>query len=280
MLTSSFLFAQGITEDMERAIWARGVTSWEILRKYPGEAAEVIGDSRSQKLLAAVAEAETARVNGDYAWFRKHWPEKSLWRLWKGFCAPEQVALVDIETTGRTPGYDNITVIGLANGVQEYAFVAGRPQANDQAIEEYLEAIKAYHLLITFNGVSFDVPFIEKHFAAQGYHVEQPHLDLIWPARSIGLSGGLKDMEKQVGIVREEDIADVRGAEAITLWGQWTQRNDRAAYDRLVTYCKADCTNLQPFAEHIYNRKWEECYGKHAQEIDLDATHGEQMTLF
>ena len=41
--------------------------------------------------------------------------------------APEQVALVDIETTGLTPGYDQITVIGLADSKGSRAFVAGKP---------------------------------------------------------------------------------------------------------------------------------------------------------
>ena len=87
-------------------------------------------------------------------------------------------------------------------------------------------------------------------------------------------------MEKQIGIKRSGDIADMRGNEAITLWGSWKQRGDRAAYDKLVTYCKADCTNLQEFAEHVYTQKWQQAYHAHASDIDLDAQSGEQLSLF
>ncbi|MBA3938241.1 MAG: hypothetical protein H0X38_12320, partial [Planctomycetes bacterium] len=48
MLTRSFIFAKGMTEELERALWGRGVISWDVLRKQPGEAAEVLGASRGQ----------------------------------------------------------------------------------------------------------------------------------------------------------------------------------------------------------------------------------------
>jgi uncharacterized protein YprB with RNaseH-like and TPR domain len=280
MLTRSFIFASGITEDMERELWRRGVTSWEILRQHPGEATAALGEGRGKKLLQAVSEAQQALEGGDMHWFRVNWPEREFWRLWEGYCRPEERALVDIETTGRTPGYDQVTVIGLSDGSLERAFVADRPQGDDEPLERYLDAIRSYRLLVTFNGISFDVPFIEKQFRAANYRCEQPHLDLIHVARSIGLTGGLKDMEKQVGIKRDDSIAEMRGAEAITLWGQWLHQRDRAAYDRLVVYCKADCTNLKAFADHLYRTKWAATYEAHAQDIDLDAAYGQQTSLF
>lgn len=279
MLNRSFIFADGMTVELERALWARGVTAWETLRKHPGQAAEAIGDARMRKLMGAVEQAEQALAKGDVLWFRNHWPEKETWRLWRGYCSDEQVALLDIETTGRTPGFDQITVIGISDGQTERAFVADRPLPGDEALSRYPEAIKAYRLVVTFNGIGFDVPFIEKHFRAQNYHLEQPHIDLMWPARSIGLSGGLKDMEKQLGIERHADIADMRGNEAIILWGAW-KNGDREAYEKLVTYCKADCSNLRAFADHLYQRKWDEIYTPYAKDIDLDSAMGEQLTLF
>ncbi|MHC5068164.1 MAG: ribonuclease H-like domain-containing protein [Planctomycetota bacterium] len=279
MLTASFIFAPGMTEEMERALWARGVTSWATLGKHPGEAEEAIGKARTQKLLTAVNEAQAALDAGDGSWFANHWPSKESWRLWRGLCSPEQVALLDIETTGRTPGYDQITVIGLSDGSRERAFVADRPLNDDEVLSAFPDEIKPYRLLVTYNGIGFDVPFIEKHFRTQGFSFAIPHIDLMWPARSLGLSGGLKDMEKQVGIARSGDIADMRGAEAITLWGAW-KRGDRAAYDKLVTYCKADCTNLKDFADIVYQRKWDQVYTPHAADIDLDSIMGEQTSLF
>ena len=157
--------------------------------------------------------------------------------------------------------------------------VADRAMPGDDPIENFIEAIKPFKLLVTYNGVSFDVPFIEKHFKTEAFKFQIPHIDIMWPARSIGLSGGLKDMEKQLGIARGGDIADMRGSEAITLWGAW-KNGDRAAYDKLVTYCKADCTNLKEFCDKVYEKKWAQVYGAYAKDIDLDAAMGEQLSLF
>jgi uncharacterized protein YprB with RNaseH-like and TPR domain len=268
-----------MTDELERQLWARGVVSWDVLRKHPGEAAEVLGNARGQKLVEAVGEAQRARETGDLAWFRTNWPERELWRLWQGYCAPEQVALVDIETTGLTPGYDQITVIGLADAKQARVFVAGRPMAGDETLDRFREVIKGYRLMITFNGANFDVPFIEKQFRESAFRFDLPHLDLLQPARSLGLSGGLKDMEKQIGIQRAADIKEMRGLEAIQLWGAW-KAGDQAAYQRLTTYCKADCVNLQDFAAHVYRRKWEKTYTAYAKEVDFTKLNGEQMTIF
>ena len=220
MLTHSFIFAPGITEEQERNLWSRGVLDWDTLRKYPGEAADAIGEARSKKLINAVNDAEQAWHKGDTQWFKQHWPEQQTWRLWKGYCDAKQQALVDIETTGRTPGFDQITVIGLSDGTNERAFVADRAIQPDEPLGDFIEAIKPFRLLVTFNGIGFDVPFIEKSFRAEHFTFNTPHIDLMLVARSFGMKGGLKDMEKQAGIARDGDIADMRGNEAIILWGQ------------------------------------------------------------
>jgi len=279
MLTSSFIFAKGLNEEQERALWARGVTSWDVLRTQLGEAVEVLGNARAQKLLEAVNEADQARLRSDAAWFKANWPERESWRLWRGYCEPHQAALVDIETTGLTPGYDQITVIGLADSARARVFVAGIPQPGDETITRFTEAMREYRLLVTFNGANFDVPFIEKHFRDNAFRFDMPHLDLIFPARSLGLSGGLKDMEKHLGIAREQDIKEMRGIEAITLWGAW-RNGDLAAYKRLTTYCKADCVNLTAFCDAVYARKWDTVFTQHARHIDFAKVKGEQMTLF
>jgi len=279
MLNRSFIFAKGVTEELERALWARGVASWEVLRAHPGEAAEVIGLSKAQKLVEAVAEAQHARDQGDLAWFRANWPKHEIWRLWQGLCPPEQVALIDIETTGLTPGYDQITVIGLADSNGSRAFVAGKPQPGDDLLTAFTEIIRPYRLLVTFNGTQFDVPFIEKHFRDANFRFEMPHFDLLPPARSIGMNGGLKDMEKQLGIVRSADIKDMRGMEAIQLWGQW-KNGDIAAYRKLTAYCKADCVNLYAFAEAIYRRKWATIHAAHVRDVDFAKLKGEQTSIF
>jgi uncharacterized protein YprB with RNaseH-like and TPR domain len=279
VLTSSFVFAKGLTPEQERALWARGITSWQLARDHQDEVAATLGAGRASKLIEAIGLCDAARLKGDAAWFKANWPLEESWRLWKGFADPALIALVDIETTGLTPGYDQITVIGLADGARARVFVAGKPLPGDEPLDRFRDAIKPYRLLVTFNGHKFDLPFIERHFRDQAFRFDLPHLDLMYPARASGLQGGLKDMEKAVGIVRSDDIKDVRGVEAIQLWGKW-KAGDPEAYRRLTTYCKADCTNLTAFAEAVWKRRWDAIYTPHARNVDFAATKGQQLSIF
>lgn len=279
MLTASFSFAKGMTEDLERSLWARGVLDWDIAKAHPEEVAEGVGGSRASKLAEAVGEAQKALAGRDRNWFKSSFTPHEAWRLWRGYCASERIALVDIETTGLTPGYDQITVIGLVDRNRQRVFVAGKPMPGDEPLERFPAALKDYDLIVTFNGENFDLPFIERHFKEAGLRIDQPHLDLLILARALGISGGLKDIEKQVGISRGGDIAGMRGSEAITLWGAW-KNGDTAAYKKITTYCKADCANLWDLAEVLYERRWAKMHTAHAKPVDFARTKGQQLSIF
>jgi uncharacterized protein YprB with RNaseH-like and TPR domain len=280
MLTASFIVAKGMTEDLERALWARGILDWELAREHAVEVGEILGTLRANKLLETLAQARTARDKGDAAWFHAHWPKEHLWRLWRGWCEPAQCGLLDIETTGLTAGFDQVTVIGLVCGDAKAAYVAGAPQDGHEPLDRFPERLRQLRLLGTFNGVNFDLPFLEKHFRGINLKFDLPHIDWMLPGRQAGLTGGLKDMEKQLGIGREADIKDVRGNIAVQLWAQWKQQGDLAAYRRLTTYCIADCANLRPFADAVYDRLWAKAYGQHARQVDFAAIKGQQQSIF
>ncbi len=279
MLTASFSFAKGMTEELERGLWARGILDWDLARAHPEEVVEGVGGSRAGKVAEAIVEAQRALAARDRAWFRTGFNAHEAWRLWRGYCAPERIALVDIETTGLTPGYDQITVIGLVDRTQQRVFVAGRPMPGDEPLERFPAALKDYDLIVTFNGENFDLPFIERHFKEAGLRIDQPHLDLLILSRALGISGGLKDIEKQVGIARGSDIAGMRGSEAITLWGAW-KHGDADAYRKITTYCKADCANLWDLAEVLYERRWTKVHTAYARAVDFVRTKGQQLSIF
>lgn len=279
MLTASFCFAKGLTEELERTLWSRGILDWALARANPDEVAEALGPSRARNFGESLAEAQRAVDARDRAWFRSAFGIHHAWRLWRGWAASARIALLDIETTGLTPGYDQITVIGLADSERQRVFVAGRPPPGDEALDRFPAAIRDYDLIVTFNGEHFDLPFIERHFRDAGLRIEAPHLDLMVLSRSLGLGGGLKDIERQLGIARGSDIAGIRGGEAIALWGAY-RNGDLAAYRRLTTYCKADCANLHTLAEQLYARRWQTVHTAHARAVDFARIKGQQLTIF
>ncbi len=282
MLTASFIAAKGMTEELERLLWAKGIATWALAREHAAEVHEALGGQRAARLLDHLAAAEAARGRGDGAWFAAHWPAEHAWRLWRGWCDddPAQIGLLDIETTGLTAGIDQVTVAGLVCGPRARAFVAGAPQEGHEPLDRFPEAVRGLRLLATFNGGNFDLPFLERHFRAVNLRFDLPHIDWMPPARAAGLSGGLKDMERQLGLARADEIKDVRGLGAIQLWATWRSQGDLAAYRRLTSYCLADCANLRPFGDAIYQRLWDRTHGAHVRHVDFAAIKGQQQTLF
>ena len=279
MLNASFAYAKGMTQDLERALWSRGVLDWSLARAHPEEVSEAVGNARASKLAEAIGEAQRALESRDRGWFKQAFTTHESWRLWQGYCPAAKIALVDIETTGLTPGYDQITVIGLVDRNTSRVFVAGKPMPGDEPLERFPAAVKEYDLIVTFNGETFDLPFIERHFKDAGFRCELPHLDLLILSRALGISGGLKDIEKQMGIGRGGDIAGMRGGEAIALWGAW-KNGDAAAYKKITTYCKADCANLWDLADLLYRKRWQTVFTAHAKPVDFARTKGQQLSIF
>jgi uncharacterized protein YprB with RNaseH-like and TPR domain len=69
--------------------------------------------------------------------------------------------------------------------------------------------------------------------------------------RRLGYRGGLKNIEKQLGIGRESDVYGMDGHDAVMLWKAY-QWGDQEALDRLVKYNTADIVNLEPLMQLGY----------------------------
>ena len=85
-------------------------------------------------------------------------------------------------------------------------------------------------------------------------------MDLCFASRKIGLRGGLKSIEREIGLARDEDIAGVDGFEAVRLWRRWERRGDKDAFARLLDYNRADVVNLETLADIVYKRLWEKTF--------------------
>ena len=163
--------------------------------------------------------------------------------------SPEKVLFLDIETEGLSKERNDVTIIGVYIKDTYYSFVKG----------ENLE--KAFYLLnitpiwITFGGSNFDLLFIKKTFP----FLKDPefHLDLFMFTRKIGLKGGLKKIEKALGIKRETD--GMNGYDAVKLWQKWIVERDKKALEKLILYNKEDVVNLKKVLEIII-KNWEEVF--------------------
>lgn len=160
-------------------------------------------------------------------------------------------AYLDIETTGLSPVYSEITVIGIyITKASENMFVqlVGK-QVNT---ENLVESLNGVHTIYTYNGSRFDLPFIRDSLGTDltGRH---NHHDLMYDCWSCNLRGGFKAVEAQLGIPRQ--LKGIGGYEAVLLWWRYRNYGDRKALALLLEYNKEDVTNLKVLRERLQNDK-------------------------
>ncbi len=167
----------------------------------------------------------------------KNWramlPTPETWQLYRD--RPDEAVFLDIETTGLDPEEHEITVVGAMTGGQSAVFVKG------VNLEEFPEYVAKRPLLVSFNGFRFDVPFLQARFPEA--RLDQPHIDLYFVLRLLGYRGGLKSIEKQLGIERDAKVREVEGVGAIRLWQRYCQ-GDAESLEQLIRYNLADVGNL------------------------------------
>jgi len=149
---------------------------------------------------------------------------------------------VDIETDGGMDE-DSITVIGCFDGSEAHTFVRGRD------LEKAKELIEDHPLVVTFNGAQFDLPMIRRRFTNNLFnHV---HVDLRFPLRRLGMRGGLKAIEEQLGIARPAETRGLGGWDAVRLWREW-ERGSAESLELLLSYNREDTRNMMPLMKKVY----------------------------
>jgi uncharacterized protein YprB with RNaseH-like and TPR domain len=235
---NSFIPVRGVGETTERRLWEQGVRTWgEFHRDVTG-----VGPTTAERIESFIDEARPRLADRDSAYFARAFPSAERWRLYETF--RDDACFFDIETTGLNHDRDEVTTVSVHRDGETTTLVNG----DDLTAGALREAFDGAGLLVTFNGARFDVPFLETSFDVD---LDYPHLDLLYACRSAGLSGGLKSIERDIGIDR--DRPDLSGRDAVRLWREY-ERGDDAALDTLVSYNREDTVNLASLADHVTSK--------------------------
>jgi 8-oxo-dGTP diphosphatase len=113
-----------------------------------------------------------------------------------------------------------------------------------QPFEAAPKSLRRDGLILVFGGRKFDVSMLRKVY--DGEPLPERFGDLLDLARRAKRRGGLKAVERALGIARATRIADLRGRDAITLWARVEAGGEQAfwAFADLVAYNRADTVNL------------------------------------
>ncbi|ARS88716.1 ribonuclease H-like domain-containing protein [Natrarchaeobaculum aegyptiacum] len=242
-IENSFIPVRGVGEVTERRLWEHGITHWD---EFDGS---VVGDTVAERIERFIDEGWTHLERGDLSPFATELPASSRWRLYEN--VREDTCFLDIETTGLDATRNRVTTVSVHRGGETTTFVHGHDLTADRLASELTEA----SLLVTFNGQRFDVPFLETCFDLE---ITLPHVDLMYPCKKLGLDGGLKAIERDLGI--ERDRPDLSGRDAVRLWHEY-ERGDDGALETLVSYNRADTRNMEPLmdlvADELHDRVFE-----------------------
>ena len=239
MIKNSFIFLEGVGQKLERKFWEDGVSDWDsfMSRKQISR----LSNSRKGYYDRRLSDAKKALYQFDSSYFKNVLPSCENWRLYDFF--KEDCVFLDIETTGFSSQYDDITVFGLYDGYDSKIMIKGINLDYHVLKQE----LSKYKLIVTFNGASFDVPFINKRYP--GILPNVPNFDVKSISGRLGLKGGLKLIEKQLGIARKEIVEDFDGGDALTLWRMYKATGDEYYLKLLVEYNEFDILNLKIVAE-------------------------------
>lgn len=238
VLRNTFVHIPGIGAKTEARLWEAGITGWDA---FVASHQDVLSPAREAFIRKCLDESEEHLQREEPGFFVQCLNSRFHWRLFPEF--RQVTAYLDIETTGMSAGYDNITVIGLYDGQSISYYV------KDQNLDDFRRAVDKYKVIVTYNGKCFDIPFIRE---AMGLAMDQAHIDLRFVLASLGFSGGLKGCERQAGISRGE-VAGLDGYDAVLLWNLYRMTGDARALETLVAYNLQDVVNLEALMVMAYN---------------------------
>ena len=240
MLKHTFCHSPRLSGLNEQSLWERGYLTWEDIiwaKELP------LTDKQSQAALDTCRRSAFHLGNGDPSFFYNKLPTQEHWRLFKDF--RKKTAYFDIETSGLDHDKHHITTIVLYDGEKLSHYVYGKN------LENFGKDIEQYKILVSYNGKSFDAPFIRKNLDIPLKHA---HIDLRYVLNNLGYKGGLKSCERQLKIDRP-GLEEIDGFMAILLWERYKKLGSEKALETLLAYNALDVINLEMLMIIAYNQK-------------------------
>ncbi len=241
MLKNTFIHTPGIGLISEQKIWSSGILCWDDL--LIGGGLSLFTPRKRDVLKRCIEESSEQLSASNPNFFGERLPTNQHWRIFPEF--KESIAYLDIETTGMDFPIHRITTIAVYDGRSIFTYVQG------QNLDQFVEDVRKYKVLVTYNGKCFDVPFLQNEFRMK---LNQVHIDLRYVLKSVGYTGGLKGCEKKAGIDRE-DLEGVDGSCAVLFWDDYQKDKNEKALETLLAYNVQDAVNLETLFTLSYNLK-------------------------
>lgn len=236
MIKTSFIFLPGIGYKKERELSLN--YNWNSFLKTSN--IEGIGVKRKVLYDSLIKKAKDALLNDDVGYLARIFPLSEHYRFYKYY--RDDAVFLDIEVTHVT---GELSVIGLYDGYRSKTMIAGYNLDLDFLRKE----LSRYKVIVTYNGNTFDLPYLRKKY---DLIPDVLCIDLKVVCARLGFVGGLKQIEKELGIERKNGIvSSIRGGDAAKLFRMWKGSGDSHYLKQLVEYNEEDTLNLQTIADKL-----------------------------
>ncbi|MGL1901924.1 MAG: ribonuclease H-like domain-containing protein [Fibrobacterales bacterium] len=242
MINQTFQHCKGIGPVTEEKVLHAGFSRWEDILEKPDSLP--VGGKVKDSLMQMTEQSIYALESDDIQFFVDSFAPSQHWRILDRYFS--KASYFDIETTGFSNYESDISCIVCMHKGELHTFV------RDKNLDDFLDLLEDVELLVSFNGTSFDVPFVVNSF-----HIPEipcPHVDLRWICYHAGITGGLKSIEKQLNIQRPKHLQEVDGFEAIYLWENWKRYQDHQSLNKLIQYCQYDVRSLATVASKVMTK--------------------------
>lgn len=253
MLRNTFLHIPGVGKKTEKKLWKNKIRNWGDFFQRSNKVN--ISSNKRSKISNYLEKSIKCCNNKDYSFLIDNFPSKIHWRTYRELKEKGECCFLDIETTGLNKSKNKLTVVGIYNGRKSRSFIRG------ENLNAFPKVIKDYDLVVSFNGKRFDVPFLEEKFDNLEIRNNVFHIDLMYEMRKLGYSGGLKKIEKDLGISRSKETQGMGGYEAVVLWNKFKEGN-RDALKTLLEYNKEDIENLEYLMDFAFRNLKEKRFGE------------------
>lgn len=238
-IQETFVLCKGIGPKADENIRQAGIQNWQMALECP----ELLplSPKKTESLLLELNNLKEDLEASRWERLVEKLPNKEHWRVL--IDRQSECSYFDIETDGLSMYEGAPTVICCLHRGQMHTFIQG------ENLDDFPDLLLEVDQLVSFNGASFDVPYVQCYFNIPT--LPCAHVDLRWICHHKGFKGGLKSIEKELGLTRDDDIHGVDGLEAVWLWERYDRYGDVSALKRLVKYCQADVWGLEVLAREL-----------------------------